>query len=163
MTVLGNCLWIGWTLFKCNLSKSRRLQGEKMSWISEILGVKDIVLGVLDRIKLSPEKKAEIELQMQNHAFDLQKMDIELESKLADAASKNIVAEASSGDKFTSRARPLFMYVVNFILVWNYIIVPIFHHEPLALPEPLFWLFGSCVLGYTGARTWEKIYSGKAK
>lgn len=127
-------------------------------------GIKDLVLGVLDRIKLAPEKKAEIELAMANHAFEIQKLEMELQAKEQErigkeieAASANIRAEASSGDKFTSRARPMFIYLMIFVLGWNYVIVPLFHHSPLEFPEPLFWLFGSVMLGYTGARTWEKI------
>jgi hypothetical protein len=54
------------------------------------------------------------------------------------------------------------MYIVEAILLCNYIIFPLINRTPLALPEPLFWLFGSAVLGYTGARSWEKIgLSGK--
>ncbi len=127
-------------------------------------GLKDLVLGVLDRVKLNPEEKARVEAQLDQNEFELQKMEMELKSKEQDyvakeveAASANIRAEAQSGDRYTSRARPTFLYLVNAILAWNYIIVPLFHHTPLDLPEPLFWLFGSVVLGYTGARTWEKI------
>jgi hypothetical protein len=78
-----------------------------------------------------------------------------------EAASANIRAEATNGDKFTSRARPLFLYVCNVILVWNYIIVPTRGLTPVAFPDPLFWLFGSVMLGYVGARSWEKISAVK--
>jgi len=140
--------------------------GGIISTISSIAtgGLKDLVLGVLDRIKLAPEEKAKIELQMAQNAFELQKMEAEFQQKLLDTqtkeievASANIRAEASSGDKYTSRARPSFMYMCIFILGWNYIAVPLFGRLPLDLPEALFWLFGSCVLGYTGARSWEKL------
>jgi hypothetical protein len=127
-------------------------------------GIKDIVLGVLDRIKLAPEKKAEIELAMAQHAFEIQKMELELQAKEQErigkeieAASANIRAEATSGDKFTSRMRPSFGYTCIFIIGWNYVAVPLFGRSPIEFPEALFWLFGSVILGYTGARTWEKI------
>lgn len=137
------------------------------SILSSIVGgdsVKDLVLGVIDRIKLSPEKKAEIQKAMQDHDFELQKMDFELKkaeqelvSKEVEAASANIKAEAMSGDKYTSRARPSFIYMMLVIMVCNYIIFPIMGRDVLTFPEALFWLFGSVMLGYTGARTWEKI------
>ena len=120
-------------------------------------GVGQLVKDVVGTFKLSPEEKAKIDAELEAHRFELAKIDAELEGKLADAASANIQAEAKSGDKYTSRARPTFLYVVNVIIAWNYIIVPIFKQAPVPLPEPLFWLFGSVMLGYVGARSWEKI------
>ena len=113
--------------------------------------------------KLSPEAKLEFEKQIAENDFKLKQMDAELESKLADTASANIRAESGSGDKYTSRARPTFLYIVEFILLWNYVAVPLFKQVPVELPEPIFWLFGSVMLGYTGARSWEKIADRKAK
>ena len=136
--------------------------------IAGATGLKDLVLGVLDRIKLNPEEKAKIQAQMEANAFEVQKMEAELRkieeenrAREIEVASANIRAEASSGDKYTSRARPTFMYLCCLILGWNYIVVPLFHYAPLEFPETLFWLFGSCILGYTGARTWEKIGTPK--
>jgi hypothetical protein len=146
--------------------------GGIISAITGVLGggVKDLVLGVLDRIKIPPEEKAKIELAMAQNAFELQKLETEYQAKLLEAQSKeveiasaNIRAEATNGDKYTSRARPTFMYLCCLILGWNYIIVPLFHHPPLDFPEPMVWLFGSAILGYTGARSWEKIGMPKSK
>jgi hypothetical protein len=103
---------------------------------------------------------------VEQNKFEIEKIQIDLQEKVleaatreVEAASANIKADASSGDKYTSRARPTFMYVCEFILAWNYIAVPLFKQQPVNLPEPLFWLFGSAILGYTGARTWEKVNS----
>lgn len=128
-------------------------------------GLKDLVLGVFDRIKgMSPDQRAELEKLMQQNAAELQKMELDLQAKAMEyqakeqeVASKNIVAEAQTGDKYTSRARPTFLYVVNTILGFNYILFPFIHRDPVNLPEPLFWLFGSVMLGYVGARSWEKV------
>lgn len=124
-------------------------------------GITKLIKEVIGTFKLSPEAKLEFERQLAENEFRLKQIDAELESKLADAASSNIRAEAGSGDKYTSRARPTFLYVMNFILTWNYIVVPLFRQTPVELPEPIFWLFGSALLGYTGARTWEKIATPK--
>ena len=120
-------------------------------------GVGKLVKDVVGTFKLSPEAKLEFEKALAENEFKLKQMDAELESKLADTASANIRAETTSSDKFTSRARPMFMYTVNAILAWNYIVVPIFGRNPVELPEALFWLFGSSILGYVGARSWEKV------
>lgn len=143
-----------------------------MSVLTTILGggLKDLVLGVLDRIKLNPEKRAEVELKLAENAHELAKLEaayetklLEVQAKEVEIASSNIRAEAGA-DGYTSRARPTFLYICNAILAWNYIAVPLFPGKtPIDLPEPLFWLFGSVMLGYVGARTWEKVYKTEGK
>lgn len=137
-----------------------------MSLLSTILGggVGKLVKEVVGTFKLSPEAKLEFERELAQREHELALKDRELDAKLLEAqareieaASANIRAEAANGDKYTSRARPTFLYVCNFILAWNYVIAPLFGRQPLDFPEPLFWLFGSVMLGYVGARTWEKL------
>lgn len=126
------------------------------------LGIKDLVIAVLDRIKLPPEKKAEIELAMAQNAHELARLELELAKTEAASASENIRAEALSGDAYTRRARPTFLYIVYIILIWNYILLPFVQYAggqapaPIQLPEPLFWLFGTGYLGYVGARSFDK-------
>jgi hypothetical protein len=129
----------------------------------------DVFSKIVGTFKLSPDKAAELEALKETHAADLAKLQVELEEKASDAisreveaASANIRAEATNGDKYTSRARPTFLYVCNVILAWNYILVPTLGRKPIEFPEPLFWLFGSVMLGYVGARSWEKISAVKA-
>lgn len=119
---------------------------------------------IVGTFKLSPETAAQLQLAQMQHAADLQKMENDLEAQAqltlareVEAASANIRAEASSGDKYTSRARPSFLYVMLGILFANYVVFPLLTLPPIQFPDALFWLFGSCMLGYTGARTWEKV------
>ena len=125
---------------------------------------------VIGAFKLSPEKKAEMQAAVDANAHEIAVKQAEYESKLLDAQSKeietasaNIRAEAQSGDKYTSRARPSFIYMMLLIMICNYVVFPIVGRTPIQFPDPLFWLFGSCMLGYTGARTWEKIGQPKPK
>ncbi|MET0155569.1 MAG: holin family protein [Rickettsiales bacterium] len=95
-----------------------------------------------------------------------------------ETAMKAITAEAQSSDPWTSRARPLFMYVFYFILLAQVVFIPavgVFFPRDMenyfdmmakgfaAIPEPLWWTFTAGYLGYTGARTYEKkkIIDGK--
>lgn len=124
----------------------------------------DLFQKIVGTFKLSPETAAQLQLAQMQHAADLQKMENELEvqaqatlAREVEAASANIRAEASSGDKYTSRARPSFIYVMLGILSMNYVVFPLLAKPPLQFPDAIFWLFGSCMLGYTGARTWEKV------
>jgi hypothetical protein len=97
-------------------------------------------------------------------------MELEIESGKAQSAM--IVAEASSTDPWTSRARPSFMYVFYFILLSMGIFVPIlgvWYPEQSAIfyvnveagfkaiPDSLYTLFGAGYLGYVGARGYEKV------
>jgi hypothetical protein len=82
-----------------------------------------------------------------------------------------IVAEANSQDPWTSRARPSFMYVMYTMLLASIPMGFLFAFKPdvalavttgvtnwlHALPEEMWWLFGAGYLGYSGARTFEKV------
>ena len=139
---------------------------------SKLLGVSDIgdlFQKCVGTFKLSPEKAAEMQMLKETHAADLAKLQLQMEAQAQDAitreveaAGANIRAEATNGDKFTSRARPLFLYVCNTIILCNYLVLPLMGRPSLNFPEPLFWLFGSVMLGYVGARSWEKISAIKA-
>jgi len=144
-----------------------------MPILEQILGgsVGQIFKDVVGTFKLSPEDKAKFQAAIDENQTQVRLAQIELEKKAQDtlareteAASNNIRADAASGDKYTSRARPSFIYVMLGILVANYVVFPALSRPAIAFPDALFWLFGSCMLGYTGARTWEK-YSilGQAK
>jgi hypothetical protein len=87
-------------------------------------GIKDII----GSFKLDPEKKLELEKIIEEHAeeirmkeFELQVKTMELEKASIESASANIRAEAQSGDKFTSRARPTFLYLFYVILAFNFL------------------------------------------
>ena len=140
--------------------------------LGKLFGVNDLgdmFSKIVGTFKLSPDKAAEMQALKETHAADLAKLQLQMEAQAQDAisreveaASANIRAEATNGDKFTSRARPTFLYMCNVILFWNYVIVPTMGRTPINFPEPLFWLFGSVMLGYVGARSWEKISAVKA-
>ena len=82
-----------------------------------------------------------------------------------------IVAEASSPDPWTSRARPSFLYVMYALILWAVPMGLIGALSPATaksiaagmsgylngLPDSLYALFGTGYLGYTAARQWGKI------
>ena len=81
-----------------------------------------------------------------------------------------LLIEARSADRWTSRARPSFLYVMYALLLWSIPLGLIAAIRPgvahaiaagmggylAALPEPLYALFGTGYLGYTVARQWGK-------
>lgn len=142
-----------------------------MPLLDQILGgnIGQLFKDVVGTFRLSPEDKAKMQAAIDENQAQIALAQIGLQSKAEDtlareveAASLNIRADAASGDKYTSRARPSVIYVCLFILTCNYIVFPLIGKPPLLFPEPLFWLFGSCVLGYTGARSWDKFTALKA-
>lgn len=86
-----------------------------------------------------------------------------------------IIAEANSSDPWTSRARPTFLYVIYLCILLCIVgsVAGIWwpaHMQTAAtnlqlllgaIPEQLWWLFGAGYLGYTGARSVEKLKMGK--
>lgn len=142
-----------------------------MSILGTLLGggVGKLVKDIVGTFKLSPEAKLEFEREIAAREHELRLKDYELEARLIETqakeveiASANIRAEAATGDKYTSRARPTFLYLFYTILSWNFIVLPIIQMaskqpiQPILFPEELVWLFGSGYLGYTGARSWDK-------
>jgi Holin of 3TMs, for gene-transfer release len=134
-----------------------------MDSISPASIIGDVAKGLINRLWPDPAQQAEaqrklIELQQTG---ELRGMELELAA---------ILAEANSADPFTSRARPTFLYVmytIIMLLVFGAIVgiwwpVQVFQAAEnltkllAALPEQLWWLFGTGYLGYTGARTFEK-------
>lgn len=116
-----------------------------------------------DKVQQSAERaKAELELIALTQANELKGVEIQLSA---------IIAEANSADPWTSRARPSFMYVVYILLLSS---IPmglfsVFNPQAAAtftlgfkawfeaIPQDIIQLFGVVMLGYTGARTWEKV------
>lgn len=87
-----------------------------------------------------------------------------------------VMAEAQSADKWTSRARPSFLYVIYAMILLSVPMGIVYAVHPAtagamasgtkawlaALPDGLWQLFGLGYLGYTGGRTFEK-WKGAAK
>lgn len=105
--------------------------------------------------------KAQLDLMQQAQAGEFK----ELEARMS-----AIIAEAQSPDPWTSRARPSFLWVI-YILILASIpmgvlaaffpelaanIIAGFKAWLAAIPEDMWWLFGSGYLGYTAARQYGK-------
>lgn len=123
----------------------------------------DAALKIIE--KVIPDKdareKAKLELLKEENRSTLEEVKTDLSA---------IVAEANSSDKWTSRARPSFLYLMYFCILLCFFgaIIGIWfptHVETaaynlqnllLAIPESLWWLFGAGYLGYTGGRTFDK-------
>jgi len=123
----------------------------------------DPVFGLLD--KLIPDPKAREDAKLSLMKEDGRQALREVEAQLSP-----ILAEAKSNDKWTSRARPSFMYVIYILILTSIPMAIIYAYDPVlaknltdgfrawlsAIPDPIINLFGIGYLGYTGARSFEK-------
>ena len=119
---------------------------------------------LLDRVIPDPAERDRAKLAL---------LDVQGSQELAqvNARMAGIVAEASSTDPWTSRARPSFLYMMYIIILWSLPMGLIAAVNPAAasaitmgmttylaaIPQPLYTLFGTGYLGYTAARQWGKI------
>ncbi len=129
-----------------------------MGKLADLFGgnIADGVAKIISLFHVDPNLAAANAEKLQEIQAEIVSKQIDAATAEVNAATANIQADAKSGDKFTSRARPSFMYIIEFILFWNYVISPLLGKQVLTLPDSLFWLFGSAILGYTGARSWDK-------
>lgn len=121
------------------------------------------ILGIIEKVVPDPEQKAkaQIELVRMQQSGELEAMKQQLSA---------IIAEAQSADPWTSRARPSFLYVMYLLILASIPMGVLSIFNPgaadalikgmtgylAAIPESLWWLFGSGYLGYTAARQYGK-------
>jgi hypothetical protein len=128
----------------------------------------DLGHGIIDKIWPDPVEaaKAKLALAQAEQAGQLDELKTSLSVMLA---------EANSQDKWTSRARPSFLYVVYVMLLWGLPMGLVSAWKPevalavavgfkawlSAIPDSLYLMFGTVMTGYGIQRTVEKV-KGKA-
>jgi len=124
----------------------------------------DAGLHIIDKIIPDPaeREKAKLALIESERQGELEAAKVQLSA---------ILAEANSPDKWTSRARPSFLYVVYILMLSAIPMGVIYAISPStaanittgfrawleAIPEPYLQLFGVVMLGYIGGRSVEKV------
>lgn len=128
-----------------------------------IAPILDLGKSLIGKIFRDPAEKAKAELELlaMQQSGELQAMQVQLSA---------IIAEAQSQDKWTSRARPSFLYVIYFMILAAVPMGVLYAFQPEtadaiatgmkkwldAIPEELWMLFGAGYLGYTGFRSFDK-------
>jgi len=126
--------------------------------------ISDVMGTVID--KIVPDAAERERLKNETRKLDILEITEPVKIQL-----EAILAEARSQDKWTSRARPSFMYVM-YVMIGFAIpmgILSVFRPDMAvqvaagmkawlaAIPDSLYALFGVGYLGYTGARSWDKL------
>lgn len=124
----------------------------------------DLIGKAIDRFVPDPAQRDAAKLAMaQAHADN--------DLNAVKVAMSAIIAEASSTDPWTSRARPSFLYVVYILLLFGLPMGVLSAFQPdmalavaagfkawlAAIPDALYILFGTVMTGYGVQRTMEKI------
>jgi hypothetical protein len=123
----------------------------------------DAVNSIINDFHLSPEDKVKAQQAIQEASLAAARQAEDYEAKMNDIAGQNIRSETGSADKFTARARPTFLYIVNAILGFNFLGLPLLHAlgakdaAPIAIPSDVLTLFGVVMTGYVVSRSMEKI------
>lgn len=133
--------------------------------LKEIVGGDPVkgIASIIDEFHASPEEKAQIQQQLQQ--LELKRVELEdaRDQALAAVQGQNIRAETTSQDAYVRRARPTFLYCMIIAIFYSLVIVPTVSamggqgFKALEIPGAYLQLFGVGFLGYTGARTWEKV------
>lgn len=132
-----------------------------------LAGVFDIGKTLIERMFPDKEKQATERAQAE---FALMQLAQEGKLKELGIQMSAILAEASSADPWTSRARPSFMYVMYTMILAGIPMGILYVFNPAAamgvaagmqawlgaIPEEMWWLFGAGYLGYTTSRMVEK-------
>lgn len=131
--------------------------------IQDILGggLLEGISKLIGNFKASPEDKLKLQTLVEQNAAVFQQAELEYDEKLNDVAGQNIRSETGSSDKFTSRARPFFLYIMASAVGLN-IFLPLVsqivgqHIAPVNIDAGYISLFSTAFLGYTAARSYEK-------
>jgi Holin of 3TMs, for gene-transfer release len=134
----------------------------------QVMSLIDAIIGpigaLLDKIIPDPKARDQAKLQLLTlqGTQEMEALKVQLST---------ILAEASSADPWTSRARPSFLYVMYVIILWAIPMGLIASVQPEiadgiakgmngylgGIPDSLWGLFGTGYLGYTAARQWGKV------
>lgn len=129
-----------------------------------LTAIMDVGGKLIDRLIPDPTAKAQAQIELARLA-----QNGELETMKTSMSA--IIAEASSSDPWTSRARPSFMYVMYIFMLSALPLGVLSAFSPAtaehiatgvkaflgAIPEGMWTTFGVGYLGYAGARTFEKV------
>jgi hypothetical protein len=126
-------------------------------------GIVGAVKGIIDAVHLDPAKKAELDSHLADIAAQAEQADKDLEGKLNDIAGQNIRTDSSSSDSVVRRARPIFLWIMAIAIGTNLLVFPLVSlatgHglKPIDIPQTYLDIYKICMLGYTAARSVEKI------
>jgi hypothetical protein len=133
------------------------------SWIA---GLFKPVADLVDNLHTSKEEKGQIEVAITGALTEAGVKILDYETKLAEAQSNIIIAEAQGQSWLQRNWRPMMMCEFGIIIAWNIAVVPFASAvlglvvppvDTSAIPAELWMVIKIGVGGYIGGRSLEKI------
>lgn len=138
--------------------------------LESVLGgsLADAVGGIISKFKLDPAKKAEFQAALDADKALLDQKQLDMQSKLEDAVSKEIESaadiiklEAQSTSWLPKNVRPLLLLMWGLIITFNPLVAIISQFTAHPIPQVTLdpWVYKLTVIGYTGyvaARSFDK-------
>lgn len=122
-----------------------------------VSGIFDGVKGIIGSFVTDPTQKLAAATELSKLQIDFQAKQIDAEKDFAAQQASVVIAEAKSDSWLASNWRPITMLSFVFIILWNYVVVPLFHQIPVLIPDGMWDLLKLGIGGYIGARTVEKV------
>lgn len=129
-----------------------------------LTAIVDVGSKLIDKLIPDPAARdaAKLELLRQQQSGQLEEVKVQLSA---------ILADSQSPDKWTSRARPSFLYVVYILMLTSIPMGVVYAVSPhtaaditvgfkawlAAIPDTYLQLFGVVMTGYIAGRSWEKV------
>ncbi len=133
-----------------------------MNFLTQLLGgsLGNLFSGVselISRFVADPQAK----LAAQQHVADLEyafrQELLRADENFVQQQAAVIQAEARSDSWLTRSWRPIVMLAFVFLIMWNYVVVPLFHGVPVTVPTDCWDVVKLGIGGYIGARSVEKV------
>jgi len=138
--------------------------GGVLGVVSKLTGLQDLVFGVMDRLKLDPKVRAEIEAKMRENAFEVQKLEIDYATRTIEAVNSTMREEAKSEHWAQWLWRPVVGFTFSATIISNYVLLPYFSKwglTAISIPGEV-WSAMLVILGVAaGTRGYQKIVEAK--
>ena len=118
---------------------------------------------IFDNMHTSGEEKLAAQATFMRIQGEILTMVAETESKLVEAQSTIIVAEAKSQSWLARSWRPMLMTLFGYVVAHNYVVAPLTGADFLPIPPEMWGLLKLGIGGYVGGRTIEKVLPGILK
>jgi hypothetical protein len=120
-------------------------------------GIMDGINDLVGKFVVDPTKKLEAQQQVLQLEAEYQKACMAADVSFAQAQAEVIKSESGSSNWLASSWRPILMLTFTFIVMFNYVLAPLFSLHSLTIVPDMWDLLKLGIGGYIAGRSLEKI------